>query len=84
MLLDKPAITWSNEEAGHLFAKLSIMFESADRYEKIRHKSETLMDITAVFSGLAHAQRGNRLEWAIIILIAIEIGLSVFEMLFPH
>jgi uncharacterized Rmd1/YagE family protein len=83
MLLDKPAITWSNEEAGHLFAKLSIMFELADRYEKIRHKSETLMDITAVFSGLAHAQRGNRLEWAIIVIIAIELALSVFAM-FPR
>lgn len=83
MLLDKPDITWSNEEAESLFANLSTMFELADRYDKIRHKSETLMDITAVFSGLSHAQRGNRLEWAIIVLIAIEIGLSLFEM-FAH
>jgi len=29
---------------------------------------------------LAHAQRGNRLEWAVIILIAIEILLSLYEM----
>jgi required for meiotic nuclear division protein 1 len=59
------------------------LFELVDRYEKIRHKSDTLMDITAVFSGLAHAQRGNRLEWAIIILIVIEIGLSIISM-FAH
>jgi uncharacterized Rmd1/YagE family protein len=84
MLLDKPDITWSNEGASELFAELSILFELEDRYEKIRHKSETLMDITEVFTSLAHAQRGSRLEWVIIILIAIEIGLSIFEMFFRN
>lgn len=79
MLLDKPDITWTNEQASELFAELSNLFELEDRYEKIRHKSETLMDITEVFTGLAHAQRGNRLEWAIIILIAMELGLSIFD-----
>lgn len=81
MLLDKPDITWDDEEASELFSNLSLIFELEERYEKnIRHKSETLMDITDVFSGLAHAQRGNRLEWVIIILIAIEIGLSILDM----
>jgi required for meiotic nuclear division protein 1 len=82
MLLDKPDITWINEEASELYAELRTLYELEDRYEKIRHKSETLMDITQVFTSLAHAQRGNRLEWAVIILIAIEICLSVFEMFF--
>lgn len=44
-------------------------------------KTEALMDITTVFAGLAHAKRGNRLEWAVIVLIAIEIVLSVTDML---
>ncbi len=38
------------------------------------------MDITEAFSGLAHAKRGTRLEWIIIILIAFEIVLSLYEM----
>jgi uncharacterized Rmd1/YagE family protein len=82
-LLDKPNITWINEAASQLFAELSTIFELDDRYKKIRHKSETLMDITEVFSGLTHARRGNRLEWAVIILIAIEIVLSLYTMFFP-
>jgi uncharacterized Rmd1/YagE family protein len=81
-LLDKPDITWVNEAASQLFAELSALFELDDRYKKIRHKSETLMDITEVFSGLTHARRGNRLEWAVIILIAIEIVLSLYTMVF--
>ncbi len=80
MLLDKPDITWVNEEAAALYDELGALFELADRYESIRHKTEALMDITTVFAGLAHAKRGNRLEWAVIILIAIEIVLSLTDM----
>ncbi|MEN6564866.1 MAG: RMD1 family protein [Veillonellales bacterium] len=80
MLLDKPAITWVNEEAGILFNELSTLFELNERYGNIRHKTDALMDITEVFTGLAHARRGNRLEWAVIILIAIEICLSLIDL----
>ncbi len=79
MLLDKPDITWINEEAGNLFDKLSGLFELEERYETLRHKTETLMDITEVFTGLTHAQRGTRLEWMIIGLIALEIVLSLLD-----
>ncbi len=81
MLLDKPDITWENEDAGTLFDRLSRLFELNDRYDNIKHKTEILMDITTVFAGLAHAKRGTRLEWAIIVLIGIEIVLSVIDMI---
>lgn len=84
MLLDKPDITWTNEDASSLYDELSTLFELDDRYEKILQKMETLKDITEVFSGLAHAKRGNRLEWAVIILIAIEIVISLVEMAIRH
>lgn len=80
MLLDKPDITWSSEAAAILYEQLGSLFELTDRYHSVRHKTDTLMDITTVFAGLTHARRGNRLEWAVIILIAIEIGLSLVEM----
>jgi uncharacterized Rmd1/YagE family protein len=79
MLLDKPAITWSNNEAGELYDELSAMFELSDRFGNVRHKIDTLMDITEVFSGLAHAKRGAKLEWAIIILIVIEVLLQLSD-----
>ncbi|EAX46622.1 conserved hypothetical protein [Thermosinus carboxydivorans Nor1] len=82
MLLDKPDIAWASEEADALYAELSTIFELDDRYEIIRHKTQTLMDITEVFSGLSHARRGTLLEWAVIILITIEICLSLFEIFF--
>ena len=82
MLLDKPAITWNHEEASELFDGLAVLFELNERYGKNRHKIDTLMDITEVFSGLAHAKRSTRLEWAIIILIVIEVILSLYDLFF--
>lgn len=84
MILDKPDITWINEGAGTLFTELGTLFELDDRYGKIRHKTEILMDITEVFTSLSHAKRGTRLEWAIIILIAIELCLSIFNTFFHN
>ena len=80
MLLDKPEITWLNEEAEKLFDELSKVFDLTDRCENIKLKSDMLMDITSVFTQLAHAKRGNRLEWGIIILIMIEIFLLLIQM----
>lgn len=84
MVLDKPDIAWKNEDAEDFFIHLSDLFELKDRYEKIRHKTEVLLDITEVFSSLTHAKRGNRLEWAVIILILIEIVMSVVEKLIAY
>lgn len=82
MLLDKPEITWLNEETQKFFDDMSQLFELDDRYGSMRHKTEILMDITEVLSDLTHAERASRLEWLIIILIAFEIVLSLAEKIF--
>jgi len=53
--------------------------EADPRYQEIKHKSETLMDVTDVFSSLSHARRAARLEWIIIILIAFEIVMALLD-----
>lgn len=84
MILDKPEITWDNQEADRLYQTMANLFELSNRYNEIKHKSETLMDITEVFSNLSHANRDSRLEWIIIILIVIEIIIYLFQILGPH
>lgn len=81
MVLDKPDITWDNLEADRLYLTIANLFELNQRYSEIRHKSETLLDITEVFTGLSHARRAARLELAIIILILIEIVIYIFQVL---
>jgi required for meiotic nuclear division protein 1 len=81
MVLDKPESTWENEKADHLYLTMANIFELTQRYNEIRHKSETLLDITEVFTSLSHARRSSRLEWTIIILIVIEIGIYLVDIL---
>jgi uncharacterized Rmd1/YagE family protein len=81
MVLDKPDITWDNAEADRLYLTMATMFELSQRYQEIKHKSETLMDITGVFTDLSHARRSTRLEWIIIALIFIEIIIYLIQIL---
>jgi required for meiotic nuclear division protein 1 len=84
MVLDKPEITWDDPEADRLYLTMARLFELNPRYQEIKHKSETLLDMTDVFSGISHARRSARLEWIIIALIVIEIILSVLEIYRRH
>jgi len=84
MVLDKPEITWNNPEVDRLYTTMAGLFELNQRYLEIKHKSETLLDMTDVFSSLSHARRSARLEWIIIILIAIEIVIYLMEMYRGH
>jgi len=84
MVLDKPDITWDNPDADRLYTTMAGLFELNQRYFEIKHKSETLLDMTDVFSTLSNARRSARLEWIIIILIAIEIVLYLLELLRRH
>jgi uncharacterized Rmd1/YagE family protein len=80
MVLDKPDITWDNPEADRLYTTMAGLFELNQRYLEIKHKSETLLDMTGVFTDLSHARRAARLEWIIIILIAIEIVIYLVQL----
>lgn len=82
MLLEKPDVAWRKEEAEQLFVGLTELFELKDRYDRLRHKTEVLLDITEVFASLTHAKRGNKLEWMVIILIFIELILSFVDKIF--
>ena len=81
MVLDKPDITWESPEVDRLYLTMANLFELSLRYQQIKHKSETLMDITGIFSDLSHARRASRLEWIIIALIFIEIVIYLFQIL---
>lgn len=82
MVLDKPDIAWDNEDADRFYQTMADLFELNPRYQEIKHKSETLMDVTDVFSSLSHARRSARLEWIIIILIAFEIVMTLWDKFF--
>ncbi len=79
MILDKPDITWSHQNAETLYNNMSHLFELDERYSKVQMKAETLMDIVQVFTTFTQHKRANQLEIMIILLIMFEIVISLIE-----
>ncbi|HHW57665.1 MAG TPA: RMD1 family protein [Clostridia bacterium] len=82
MLLDKPDITWSDENSEKTYSSLEDVFELRDRYEKIHHKTEVLLNIIEIFASLTHTKRSTRLEWIVIILIFVEVIFLIITYFF--
>lgn len=79
MILDKPEITWTSSTACDFYDRMLDFFELNDRYKILKSKTEILYNIMDGFSTISHSIRGLFVEWIIVILIVIEIGLTVLE-----
>ncbi|MEG0773482.1 RMD1 family protein [Clostridium sp.] len=79
MLLDKPDIAWKDEYVEDLYMQLIDLFDLSERFEKIKNKTEVLLDVIEVFSTLMHSKKGNTLEWIVILLIGFEIVFALVE-----
>jgi len=81
-LLDKPDITWEQEELEQLHHALHENFELEERLRTVSRKLDFLADNTSVLLEVLSTRKFLRLEWAIVILIALEIMLfGVSELL---
>jgi uncharacterized Rmd1/YagE family protein len=79
-LLDAPPIVWESEMLDRLYRALRFSFEIEDRYRALDHKLEMIRDNLALLVDLAQARRSTQLEVGIIVLIAIEVVLFVYQM----
>lgn len=77
-LLDKPDETWDDQMLDTLYRDGVEMFELKDRYKTIDYKLRMIQENLELISDLLQNRNANFLEWAIIILIAIEIVLFIW------
>ena len=82
MLLDKPKSAWDNEDIENFYMEIVSLFDIKERYDKIKHKTEILQDITDVFSSVTHEKRSTKLEIMVIVLILFELILSLVSFIF--
>lgn len=73
MLLDKPDITWKNQDAEIFFNDLADLFELVERYKILNAKTQSLLDTTQIFADLSHSRTGTILEVIVVLLILIEV-----------
>jgi uncharacterized Rmd1/YagE family protein len=78
---EKPDVLWDHPELERLYARLEDEYELAERSRALEGKLSLINETVGTVLDLVQNQRSNRLEWYIIGLIAIEILLSLGDML---
>ena len=79
-LLDKPDETWDDHVLDKLYRGAVEMFELHERYKTVDYKLKMIQENLELIAELLQYRHANFLEWAIILLIAVEIVLFVMQL----
>jgi len=79
-ILDKPDETWNDKVLDDLYLDAIDTFELKDRYKTVDHKLRLVEDHLEISSTLPAHRKAAFLEWTIIILIAVEVVLFVYDL----
>lgn len=77
---DKPELLWNHAELEGLNALLEDEFEIRERLAALDRKLELVARTERTLVDLISARHALRVEWYIVALIAVEIGLTVYEL----
>ncbi len=78
---DKPDVLWDRPDLERLYARLEDEYELEARGRTLNAKIDVIGETARALTDLIDADRSVRLEWIIIVLIALEIVLSMFQIL---
>lgn len=76
---DKPDVLWDHPEIERLWTKLVDEYDLPARGRAIGRKLEVIQETADTLTELMATRTSHRLEWYIIILIAIEIALGLYD-----
>jgi uncharacterized Rmd1/YagE family protein len=79
-VLEKPELLWDHPELELLFARLEDEYELRERHHVVEHKLQLISKTAETLLGLLQHDRALRVEWYIVVLIVVEIGLTLYEL----
>lgn len=82
-LFDAPPEAWESEALAHLDSQLYDYFDLDERLAAINQKVAYLTDANSILTTMLNTQKSERLEWVVIILIAIEIVIFLWMDILP-
>ncbi|MGB6681246.1 MAG: RMD1 family protein [Candidatus Bathyarchaeia archaeon] len=80
-VLDKPPVTWDHKDLEVLYEKANSVFELSLRFKNLKIKADYIDRQLTRFIEILRSRREMRLELIIIILIAIEVIIYLFEIM---
>ncbi|MBF0107818.1 MAG: RMD1 family protein [Magnetococcales bacterium] len=81
---ERPAFLWDFPQLERLHHELAEEYEIADRSRALERKLSVIARTTEMVLGLLHTHRSLRVEWYVVILILVEIGLTLYELFGRH
>jgi uncharacterized Rmd1/YagE family protein len=82
---EKPELLWERPDLERLYLRLEEEYEIPERDAALERRLSLVSRTATTALELLHTRRGLRLEWAIVVLIAVEIALTLYEVfLRPH
>ncbi len=77
-ILDDPNLVWDNESLDVLNRLLKVNFDINTRFKDLDYRLQIVEDNLRLFTDVLNVRESSRLEWVVIILIAIEILIALF------
>jgi uncharacterized Rmd1/YagE family protein len=77
-ILDDPNLVWDNEELNLLNRNLKTNFDINPRFKDLDYRLQIVENNLTLFTDVLNVRESSRLEWIVIILIAIEIIIALF------
>ena len=81
---DKPDILWDRVDLERPYARMEDEYELKERATTLADKVETVQNTASALTDLIDAQRSLRLELTVVVLIAVEIAITFYDLYFLH
>jgi uncharacterized Rmd1/YagE family protein len=79
---EKPDVVWDRQDLDRLYARLEDEYELKERAEALSRKLAVIADTAEILTDIIDTGRSLRLEIIIVVLIAVELVISGFQILY--
>ena len=79
---EKPDVVWDRQDLDRLYARLEDEYELKERAEALSRKLAVIADTAEILTDTIDTRRSLRLEIIIVVLIAVELAIAGFQVLY--
>ena len=77
---EKPDVLWDRPDLERLYARLEDEYELKERAGVLKRKLDVIVETAHALTDIIDADRATRLEWAIVLLIVLELGAAIVQI----